>query len=265
MFVPYLVTRVVIADLPRHITESATELSLSVLSELPGAITEGYYLSFTELGLMLVEVGGKIGGALRVDFVEGKLGFRRRQQEAKPDIIKALGIQGGIKPLVWDQTAGLGQDAFVIAQYAGKVRMFERHGVVKALLNDGLKRASDVGEKDDSLKCLVEKMILSEHSCSDVEEIPDVIYLDPMFPARKKSAKVKKGMQIFHHLVGNDVDADMLLLPAIDNARYRVVVKRPLTAPVLAGKAPSFSIKGKTIRFDVYVKAKMPTHLDRTK
>lgn len=87
---------------------------------------------------------------------------------------------------------------------------------------------------------------------------PDVIYLDPMFPQRSKSAKVKKEMAVFHDLVGSDEDAGDLLAPALRAARYRVVVKRPRRAPFLADARPGFSIEGKTTRFDIYPLKKMP-------
>ena len=41
--------------------------------------------------------------------------------------------------------------------------------------------------------------------------MPDVVYLDPMFPHREKSALVKKEMRVFQELVGADNDADDLL------------------------------------------------------
>ena len=39
---------------------------------------------------------------------------------------------------------------------------------------------------------------------------PDVVYLDPMFPHRQKSALVKKDARVFQSLVV-DLDADALL------------------------------------------------------
>jgi 16S rRNA (guanine1516-N2)-methyltransferase len=85
----------------------------------------------------------------------------------------------------------------------------------------------------------------------------DVVYLDPMFPHREKSAAVKKEMRVFQSLVGSDLDADALLAPAVALASKRVVVKRPDYAPFLADKTPSMQIKTKKNRFDVYVNAAM--------
>jgi 16S rRNA (guanine1516-N2)-methyltransferase len=79
-----------------------------------------------------------------------------------------------------------------------------------------------------------------------------------MYPHREKSAAVKKEMRVFQSLVGEDLDADDLLEPALKLAKYRVVVKRPSYARPLNNKTPSTSIKMKKNRFDVYVKLAIP-------
>jgi len=82
---------------------------------------------------------------------------------------------------------------------------------------------------------------------------PDAVYLDPMFPPkRKKSAAVNKEMRLLRELVGDDLDAPDLLEVARGVARERVVVKRPDHAPPLA-PYPSMSFLGKLVRYDVYL------------
>lgn len=195
-------------------------------------------------------------GAIYVDFVGGAAGHRRRFGGGKgQSIAKAVGMNKGRVPHVLDGTAGLGRDAFVLASLGCRVTMFERHPVVAALLEDGLQRAKqdmDIGE------WVSERMQLAYTSSIDglagyQGELPEVVYLDPMFPHKKKSALVKKEMRVFQSLVGADMDADALLAPALQLAQKRVVVKRPDYAPPLANKTPSTSIKTKKNRFDVYV------------
>jgi 16S rRNA (guanine1516-N2)-methyltransferase len=91
------------------------------------------------------------------------------------------------------------------------------------------------------------------------DQYEDVIYLDPMFPERKKRAKVKKEMQAFQHIVGADQDAADLLPLALERARYRVVVKRSASADFLAGTQPSYSLEGKSTRFDIFALRKLPS------
>lgn len=197
-------------------------------------------------------------GAIYVDFVDGASAHRRKFGGGRgQDIAKAVGLKHGFTPKVLDATAGLGRDAFVLASLGCHVTMMERMPVVAALLENGLNRASvnthvaDIAARMQLVHCsLLEPRALTE--------TPDVIYLDPMYPHREKSAAVKKEMRVFQSLVGEDLDADKLLAPALELAKYRVVVKRPNYAPPLANVTPATSIKMKKNRFDVYVNQAIP-------
>jgi 16S rRNA (guanine1516-N2)-methyltransferase len=81
---------------------------------------------------------------------------------------------------------------------------------------------------------------------------PDVIYLDPMYPHRDKSALAKKEMRYARALVGDDADARELLAVALTAARRRVAVKRPRGAPVLPGPKPVAEIASANTRYDIY-------------
>jgi 16S rRNA (guanine1516-N2)-methyltransferase len=74
-----------------------------------------------------------------------------------------------------------------------------------------------------------------------------------MYPVRKKSALVKKDMQILQHLLGKDESAELLLQTALECAARRVVVKRPIHAEPVGGMNPGTSISGKKTRYDVYL------------
>ena len=83
---------------------------------------------------------------------------------------------------------------------------------------------------------------------------PDCIYLDPMFPPkRKKSALAKKSMVVLRELLGDDQDKELLFEAALQATARRVVVKNPDYAEPLGGK-PSESYQGKLLRYDVYLK-----------
>ena len=79
-----------------------------------------------------------------------------------------------------------------------------------------------------------------------------MIYIDPMYPSRAKSALVKKEMQLLHQIIGPDTDNDSLLTIALDVALKRVVVKRPKTAQPLTKQKPSSFIESKNTRYDIY-------------
>jgi 16S rRNA (guanine1516-N2)-methyltransferase len=87
---------------------------------------------------------------------------------------------------------------------------------------------------------------------SELTPKPEVVYLDPMYPHKQKSALVKKEMRVFQGLVGPDEDADGLLEPARRLATKRIVVKRPDYAPPMADIAAQAAVVTKSHRFDIY-------------
>jgi len=207
-------------------------------------------------GLQFIELGPQAPGALRIDFVEGAVAHRRLFGGGSGQMIaKAVGVQSGVRPVVLDATAGLGRDAFVLASLGCALTLIERHPVVAALLEDGLLRAAD----DPEVGPIVGRMRLINANAIEVmrawqDEPPQVIYLDPMFPHREKTALVKKEMRLFRPLVGDDDDAAGLLAAALDLATHRVVVKRPRKAPCIEGAKPGYALEGNSSRFDVYPK-----------
>lgn len=218
-------------------------------------------------GLALQKTGPKAPGPVRVNFLGGAVEHRRKFGGGKGQMIaKAVGVKAGVYPQVLDLTAGLGRDGFVLASLGCRVTLVERSPVVGLLLEDGLMRAR-AQAKDPALVETLQRMeLIQREGCDylanlDAEQLPDVIYLDPMFPEREKSAQVKKEMQAFHQLVGRDEDAADLLGAALEKARYRVLVKRPRKAPPLAGRPPSYELSGKSSRYDIYALRKFPERL----
>ncbi|QDY43346.1 16S rRNA (guanine(1516)-N(2))-methyltransferase RsmJ [Candidatus Pantoea soli] len=195
----------------------------------------------------------KLGGIF-VDFVSGAMAHRRRFGGGRGEAVaKAVGIKGDYLPDVVDATAGLGRDAFVLAALGCRVRMLERHPVVAALLEDGLQRGYADAEIGGWLRERLTLLhVASQQALHDITPAPDVVYLDPMYPHRQKSAMVKKEMRVFQSLVGADDDADALLEPARRLAKKRIVVKRPDYAPPLAGVVTQSAVVTKSHRFDIY-------------
>ncbi|CDH69673.1 Ribosomal RNA small subunit methyltransferase J [Pseudomonas aeruginosa MH38] len=209
-----------------------------------------------EQGLQVLQLGPDSPGPVRVDFVEGASAHRRKFGGGSGQMIaKAVGVQPGIRPRVLDATAGLGRDGFVLASLGCEVTLVERQPLIAALLEDGLERA----RRDPDVAPIAARMRLLGGNSADLMrawdgEAPQVIYLDPMFPHRDKSALVKKEMRLFRPLVGDDLDAPALLQAALALASHRVVVKRPRKAPIIEGPKPGYSLEGKSSRYDIYPK-----------
>lgn len=198
---------------------------------------------------------------VNVDFVGGATAHRHKFGGGKNQAIaKAAGLNKGATPTVLDATAGMGKDAFVLASLGCKVTLVERQPPVFMMLFDGFRRA----ELDGSIPWFNDRMTLINNASHRALEDAitkqvhyDVVYLDPMFPHREKSAAVKKDMALFQNLVGDDADADQLLPLAYQLAQKRVVVKRPDYASFLNEQTPNSQIKTKKNRFDLYIKASM--------
>ncbi|MGV8843330.1 MAG: class I SAM-dependent methyltransferase [Pseudomonas sp.] len=207
-------------------------------------------------GLQLSELGPQAPGPVRVDFIEGAVAHRRLFGGGSGQLIaKAVGVQSGVRPQVLDATAGLGRDAFVLASLGCAMTLIERQPLIAALLEDGLARAlrdREVGPIAAQMRLLTGNAIELMNAWSG--EPPQVIYLDPMFPHRDKSALVKKEMRLFRPLVGDDLDAPALLAAALALASHRVVVKRPRKAPIIDGAKPGYALDGKSSRYDIYPK-----------
>jgi 16S rRNA (guanine1516-N2)-methyltransferase len=201
------------------------------------------------------------GGPIFVDFVGGKAGHRRRFGGGRGQpLARAIGLKAGINPVVFDVTAGLGKDAFVLSCLGAQVMLIERSTILAALLKDGMERAlsnPDVKDIVSGRMSLLNVDAIDWLSHIDKDQRPDVIYMDPMYPHRNKSALVKKEMRYLREIVGDDVDAGQLLQVALTCAKRRVVVKRPRNAPILDNpslnhRTPDTTVESKNTRYDIY-------------
>ena len=174
-------------------------------------------------------------------------------------LLKAVGIKKGEthRPSVVDTTAGLGENAWLLASHGCCVIAIERQPVIATLLEDAISRAAK------SKPEVAGRLTLKNANASEClatatnyqSRAPDAIVLDPMFPLGRK-AKERKPMRVLRMLAGDDGDAPDLLAAALGTGVHRVCVKRPLKAPVIANEkrpAPDVVYKGKAVRFDVYL------------
>ena len=188
--------------------------------------------------------------AVRGDFTR-LLPRIRRGNLASEHLVRAVRIKGIAEPLVVDATAGLGEDAFLLAAAGCRVLLFERDPVIAALLRDALERA----KADPETAPIASRLTLRPEDSIPVLPTlsPDVVLLDPMFPERKKTALVKKKFQLIHLLEKPCEDERALLDAALAARPRRIVIERPAKGPFLAGVKPSYSLDGSAVRFDCIV------------
>ncbi len=205
----------------------------------------------------------ELNTTISIDFLKGPLAHRQQFGGGRGQAIaKAMGLKSGITPAILDTTAGLAGDAFVLATLGCAVTLLERSPIIFALIEDAVERAS-LSDKFQNIIKQGFNIINTDANDFITQQLatnspkPDVIYIDPMYPERKKSARVKKDMQILQRLHGNDDTTSQLLENALLYAKKRVVVKRPLHAETISKKMPNTCIKSKKTRYDIYTLEKM--------
>lgn len=211
-------------------------------------------LSVTAQRLELILPQHKNLGPVYVDFLSGSSLYRCRHGGGRQQLLaRAVGLHKKKNLHICDISAGLGRDAFVLATLGAQVTLIERSPIVAALLADGWQRAQAAEWIRDLSWRFIQADSRQYLQQLVINERPQVIYFDPMFPERKKSALVKKEMRVLREVVGDDSDAAELLGLALHTATERVVVKRPRHAEPIPGFAPSFTLTGQSSRFDIYV------------
>ena len=241
-------------ELRSQATELARDLGLP-LSD-PADLSCQLLLVYTAERLELRQTGPNSPGPVYVDFLTGKADYRHRYGSSKDEgLIRAVASKRNRTPTVLDATAGLGRDAFVLATHGCRVTMMERRPVIAALQADGLQRAArnkDMAHMAERIRLLPGDSLAMMGKLPGAER-PEVIYLDPMYPHRSKSAMVKKEMLVLRMLAGDDDDSEALLDISLKTASRRVVVKRPVSAAPLNDHKPDLVCRTGNNRFDVYL------------
>ena len=188
----------------------------------------------------------KIG--LKSDLLARAIGYRASQKDE------------GQKLRIVDATAGLCRDSFHMASLGCHVLALEENKMLYRVVSDQISRLSDEChlkiENTEAKKYF--KNWLANFSAENKNV--DVVYLDPMFPEKRKSAKSGKEsilLKLLAPIVSSEQETELLDL-ALQVATKRVVVKRPLSAPSLKPThkkylKPNIQFEGKAVRYDVYV------------
>lgn len=229
------------------------------------ATREGLLLVCDIDGFSLELRAGRRCTRMVVDFLSGALQYRARIRQARSELlVRACGVPNdGSSWRVVDATAGLGRDAFLLAVCGAEVTLLERHPVLVLLLEEALTALATVHADIAARLHLVAHEAVGWLQALPADARPEVVYCDPMFPPRTKSAAVSGEMQVLHRLVGETPDAGDLLAAALRAATRRVVVKRPLRADPLCATGlekirPSYALSGRASRFDVYLIGTLP-------
>ncbi|MBL6812910.1 MAG: class I SAM-dependent methyltransferase [Luminiphilus sp.] len=243
---------------------SAAPIVVSVQGESPARAREAANQLALEYGnyrdtVGLIMVVGETSAWLELEGVKVAVKFdsaamqHRRKGGHNEMLGRAVGLKADRKPLIWDATGGLGRDAFVLADLGCEVTLCERVPVLAWLLDQAVQAAAVSGI--DQVRGAAERIsVLAGDSKTLRAPAGSVIYLDPMFPERKKAAAVKKEAVMLQHLADQVDDGESLWQWAWEQPVERIVVKRPLRAPILGHIRPAHTLKGKSVRFDVFTR-----------
>jgi 16S rRNA (guanine1516-N2)-methyltransferase len=168
-------------------------------------------------------------------------------------LAKALGLAKGRCPEIVDATAGLGRDGFILAHLGAPITLIERSPEIARALQRALEEAR-VSEPLFAEPANRIKLIAADAKDVLPDLLPKTVYIDPMHPARNKSALVKKNLRDLREIVGTDHDSAELIQVALDTASKRVVVKWPrkTSLPEAVPRA-SHVLAGKTISYHIFV------------
>ncbi|MDD2761650.1 MAG: class I SAM-dependent methyltransferase [Methylomonas sp.] len=230
----------------------ADRLVLPLLA-MSDALSSGceFFLCQREGCLKLLDRQTLKKGGLFVE-VDPRPGEQASYPAPKKDLL-ALAVGKKSRTIV-DATAGWAQDSLAMFRMGYQVTSIERSPVMAALIRDGFER---LAQKDWVQRRKLEPPTLlvgnAIERLANLQEKPDCIYLDPMFPPKRKaSAATRKSMAILRDILGDDLDRQVLFDAAIAATGRRVVVKSPDHAEPMGGK-PSESYHGKLLRYDVYL------------
>ncbi|MCB0412919.1 MAG: class I SAM-dependent methyltransferase [Bdellovibrionales bacterium] len=217
-------------------------------------------------GVKIVEQEGRLGlqifdSSLKkymnpyfVDFSKTFEMFSRDRSLLSQPLLKAIGVKKGVRSVI-DATAGFCGDSICFLSAGLKVTSIERNFTLFEMIS----RERSLFLEKKPYRNLMENFNLRFGDAIDIfgeVEAPEVIYLDPMFP-RKKKGKSPKEMQILQELLKENTfdveeESSRILEASLSVATKRVVVKRPLKATFLM-KKPNKSFLGKSIRYDLYL------------
>lgn len=210
-----------------------------------------YIIYFGQQGVEIRKSSSPQTRGYAVDFTKIDRRTGAGNLSRKQPLPKAI---GATSKTVIDATAGFGGDASMITLMGYKVVAIERSPILSVLLRDGMQRALLDNELKDTLCKDLELREADSITFLQTKPPVDVVYLDPMFPPkRKKSALPQGSIQTLQAIIGydNEEKTNKLFQVALQTAMKRVVVKRPNYAPFF-GENPVAIHKGKLVRYEVY-------------
>ena len=189
--------------------------------------------------------------SLSFDFLKGRLFNRLKRIEHESLIKKAIG-KNKVQLKIFDATAGSLIDTIIFLKLGHKVVACEQSKILYRLLNDAILRAKKEYDFFDNLS------FINSDSAEIIDSYldSDIFYFDPMFEEVKQNTKRSGTLQKIGNVLSFEKleDTSAQIFDHMLKKKYKkVIVKRPIKSNPLYEKI-NYQVKGKAIRYDVYVK-----------
>lgn len=189
--------------------------------------------------------------SLSFDFLKGRLFNRLKRIEHESLIKKAIG-KNKAQLKIFDATAGSLIDTIIFLKLGHKVVACEQSKILYRLLNDAILRAKKEYNFFENLSFINSDSAVIIDSYLD----SDIFYFDPMFEEVKQNTKRSGTLQKIGNVLSFEKleDTSAQIFDHMLKKKYKkVIVKRPIKSNPLYEKI-NYQVKGKAIRYDVYVK-----------
>ena len=189
--------------------------------------------------------------SLSFDFLKGRLFNRLKRIDHESLIKKAIG-KNKAQLKIFDATAGSLIDTIIFLKLGHKVVACEQSKILYRLLNDAILRAKKEYDFFDNLSFINSDSAVIIDSYLD----SDIFYFDPMFEEVKQNTKRSGTLQKIGNVLSFEKleDTSAQIFDHMLKKKYKkVIVKRPIKSKPLYEKI-NYQVKGKAIRYDVYVK-----------
>ena len=189
--------------------------------------------------------------SLSFDFLKGRLFNRLKKIEHESLIKKAIG-RNKAKLKIFDATAGSLIDSIIFLKLGHKVVACEQSKILYRLLDDAILRAKKEYNFFDNLSFINSDSAVIIDSYLD----SDIFYFDPMFEEVKQNTKRSGTLQKIGNVLSFEKleDTSAQIFDHMLKKKYKkIIVKRPIKSNPLYEKI-NYQVKGKAIRYDVYVK-----------
>ena len=204
----------------------------------------GFYFKPTVAEIKIAKISAL---PFRID-IEKALTALNKQKLHNHPLIMAIGKKNKNLTIV-DTTCGLGKDTVLLGYAGHNITAIEANPIIYTLFHEAILHYT--GDIILNINLINTNSV---YYLQNIQQKPDIVYLDPMFPSNTKNTLVKKPMQMLQYILANDFNDNISLLEAaLLCATKKVIVKRPRKAKPIANIKPQDYISlGESTRYDIY-------------